>query len=339
MGVVTRERHVKRYRAIACFPETEHATSLHMSPSTLLVASHVGYQLRERRLVDDIDLTVSRGEVLGLLGVNGAGKTTTLRMIAGVLTPTSGTIRIDGADLSQQPQMARRRIGYLPERPPLHDELSVAEYLAFCARLRGIRRDTVETAVVDALESCDLTEHRRRLIGSLSQGFRQRVGIAQAVVHQPDLVVLDEPAAGLDPVQALALRELINELGKTRAVILSTHLLNDVTACCDRIAILHHGRLRYASRLDALASRDVQRIAVGRDLAMVDWLALPEVVAAEPAPGRHWRVQLSPNADLAAFASAIVTRGWGMSELRPDHAALDAIFLDIALSPARDEAA
>ncbi|MEO6075446.1 MAG: ABC transporter ATP-binding protein [Dokdonella sp.] len=310
-----------------------------MSPSPLLAVSHVGYQLRERRLVDDIDLAVSCGEVLGLLGVNGAGKTTTLRMIAGVLAPTSGSIRIDGADLYEQPELARRRIGYLPERPPLHDELTVREYLAFCARLRGISRDMVETAVIDAMASCDLTEQRQRLIGTLSQGFRQRIGIAQAIVHQPDLVVLDEPAAGLDPVQAQALRTLIGELGRTRAVILSTHLLNDVTACCDRIAILHHGRLRYTSRLDDLASRDVQSIAVGRDLAMVDWLALPEVVAAEPAPGRRWRVQLSPNADLAALASAVVTRGWGMTELRPDHAALDAIFLDIALSPAMDEAA
>lgn len=309
-----------------------------MSSSSLLAASQVGYQLRERRLVDDIDLTASRGEVLGLLGVNGAGKTTTLRMIAGVLTPTSGSIRIDGADLSEQPELARRRIGYLPERPPLHDELTVGEYLAFCARLHGISRGMVEAAVIDALASCDLTEQRQRLIGSLSQGFRQRIGIAQAIVHQPDLVVLDEAAAGLDPVQAQALRSLISELGKTRAVILSTHLLTDVTACCDRIAILHHGRLRYTGRLDALASRDVQLIAIGRDLAMVDWLALPEVVAAEPAPGRRWRVQLSPNADLAALASAIVTRGWGMTELRPDHPALDAIFLDIALSPAMDKA-
>lgn len=310
-----------------------------MNASSLLAASHIGYRLRDRRLVDDIDLVVSRGEVLGLLGVNGAGKTTTLRMIAGVLTPTSGSVRIDGAELAEQPELARRRIGYLPERPPLHDELTVGEYLAFCARLRDIDRATVEAAVVDALASCDLTEQRQRLIGSLSQGFRQRVGIAQAIVHQPDIVVLDEPAAGLDPVQALALRALISDLGKTRAVILSTHLLNDVTACCDRVAILHHGRLRYTSRLDALASGDVQRIAVGRDLAMVDWLGLPEVVAAEPASGRRWRVQLSRNADLAALASSVVARGWGMTELRPDHAALDAIFLDIALSPALEDAA
>lgn len=310
-----------------------------MNAPSLLAARHIGYRLRDRRLVDDVDLVVNRGEVLGLLGVNGAGKTTTLRMIAGVLTPTSGSVRIDGAELAEQPELARRRIGYLPEIPPLHDELTVGEYLAFCARLRGIERATVEAGVVDALASCDLTEQRQRLIGSLSQGFRQRVGIAQAIVHRPDIVVLDEPAAGLDPVQALALRALISELGKTRAVILSTHLLNDVTACCDRIAILHHGRLRYSSRLDALASRDIQSIAVGRDLAMVDWLGLPEVVAAEPASGRRWRVQLSPNADLAALASSVVTRGWGMTELRPDHATLDAIFLDIALSPAVEDAA
>lgn len=310
-----------------------------MNIASLLSVSRVGYRLRDRNLVSGIDLSVARGEVLGLLGVNGAGKTTTLRMIAGVLAPTSGSILIDGGDLFEQPELARRRIGYLAERPPLHVELTVEEYLRFCARLHGIERGQVAAAVADAMESCDLTAQRRRLIGALSQGFRQRVGIAQAIVHQPDLVVLDEPAAGLDPVQALALRELIAELAKSRAVILSTHLLNDVTACCDRIAILHHGRLRYSARLDALAWQDVQRVVVGRDLAMVDWLGLPDVVAAEPAANRNWRVQLSPNADLAALAASIVSRGWGMTELRPDHPALDAIFLDIALSTSLDEAA
>ena len=309
-----------------------------ISPA-LLCASHISYRLRDRRLIDDIDLTVCRGEVLGLLGVNGAGKTTTLRMIAGVLAPTAGSVRIDGNDLFEHPELGRRRVGYLPERPPLHDELTVEEYLRFCARLHGIARDQVAAAVVVAMQSCDLVEQRRRLIGSLSQGFRQRVGIAQAIVHQPDLVVLDEPATGLDPVQALVLRELIGTLAKSRAVILSTHLLNDVTACCDRIAILHQGRLRYSARLDALARQDVQRVVVGRDLAMVDWLGLPEVIAAEPAARRNWRVQLSPRADLAALAASIVSRGWGMTELRPDHPALDAIFLDIALSPALDDAA
>lgn len=324
---------------VGCGADSEHARSLRMNTPALLTASRVRYRLRDRLLVDDIDLTVARGEVLGLLGVNGAGKTTTLRMIAGVLAPTAGTIRIDGDDLSEHPEQARRRIGYLPERPPLHDELTVEEFLVFCARLHGIERATVATAVLEAIESCDLAGQRRRLIGALSQGFRQRVGIAQAIVHQPDLVVLDEPATGLDPVQALALRELIARLAKSRAVILSTHLLNDVTACCDRIAILHHGRLRYSARLDSLTRHDVQRVVVGRELAMVDWLGLPEVIAAEPAAHRNWRIQLSPKADLAAFAASIVSRGWGMTELRPDHPALDAIFLDIALSPALEDVA
>lgn len=310
-----------------------------MTKPSLLALDHVGCRVGQRQLVDGLNLSVSRGEVLGLLGVNGAGKTTTLRMVAGVLAPSSGRVLVDGSDLSEQPELARRRIGYLPEHPPLHDELSVGEYLRYCARLRGVERGAVDAAVYDTVDACDLGDVRRRLIGALSQGFRQRVGIAQALVHDPDLIVLDEPASGLDPVQALALRELIARLGQSRAVILSTHLLNDVMACCDRVAILHHGRLRHLSRVDALASHDVQCIVVGRELAMVDWLALPEVLSAEPVTSRQWRVQTAPQADLAALAAAIVGRGWGMTELRPDHPALDAIFLDIALSPAVAEAA
>lgn len=311
-----------------------------MNTHSLLALDNVSYRIGSRGLVDGLHLKVARGDVVGLLGVNGAGKTTTLRMISGVLKPSSGTVLIDGEDLAEQPTLARSRIGYLPERPPLHDELTVDEYLRYCARLHGVERGEVEASVYDAVEACDLGEVRRRLIAGLSQGFRQRVGIAQAIVHRPSLIVLDEPATGLDPVQAMALRHLIGRLGQSCAVILSTHLLTDVTACCQRVAILHQGHLRHVGRLDALASRDVQRIVVGRDdLAMVDWLALPGVISAEPVDQHHWRVQTVPNADLAALAAAVVARDWRMSEMRPDHPALDAIFLQIALGNAEADAA
>ncbi len=212
----------------------------------LLALEAAGCVLAGRSVVRGLDLTVANGEVLGLLGVNGAGKTTTLRMLVGVLTPSSGTLRFAGQDLQEHPELARRGIGYLPDQAPLHAELTPVEFLRFCARLRGVPRGEVAAAVARTIERCGLGEVRRRLIGALSRGWRQRVGIAQAIVHEPRLVVLDEPAAGLDPVQALRLRELVRALGRESAVVLSTHVLSDVAACCDRVAILHEGMLRHS---------------------------------------------------------------------------------------------
>lgn len=220
-----------------------------MATSALLQLLGVSRRLAGRTIVDGLTLSLDRGCVLGLLGVNGAGKSTTLRMIAGVLAPSAGRVLFDGRDLGEEPALARR-LGYLPETPPLYAELRVDEYLTFCARLRAA---DPRKAVDRVIERCGLGEVRRRLCGNLSKGYAQRAGIAQAIVHDPDLIVLDEPASGLDPVQAASVRELVRELGRERAVILSTHLLHDVTACCGRVAILHRGRLRHDGALTDLA--------------------------------------------------------------------------------------
>jgi len=209
--------------------------------------------LAGRRVVANLNLTLDRGSVLGLLGVNGAGKSTTLCMIAGVLAPSSGQILIGGSDVREEPRVARR-LGYLPETAPLYPELRVGEYLNFCARLRGLRRAKVTQAVSGVIERCGLGDVRARLLGNLSKGFQQRAGIAQALVHAPELIVLDEPASGLDPLQAVQIRALVHELGREHAVILSTHLLPDVQACCERVAILHQGTLRYDGPRDALGN-------------------------------------------------------------------------------------
>lgn len=199
-----------------------------------------------RPAVQDLSLTLPRGQVLGLLGVNGAGKSTTLSMIAGALRPDSGSIQLNGADFLEQPELARQLIGWLPERAPLWAELTVSEHLDAHGRLRGLRGAALRQARTAIIERLQLQPLARRLAGVLSQGQRQRLGLACALLHRPALLVLDEPANALDPVQVAALRALIREqaAGDT-AVILSTHLLTEVTAVCDRVAILHEGSLRH----------------------------------------------------------------------------------------------
>lgn len=214
------------------------------SPPTLRIAG-ISRSLAGRVAVNAVSFDLARGKVLGLLGINGAGKSTTLRMIAGVLAPDQGRVLLNGVDLYEHPERGRRGIGYLPERAPLHAELTVTEFLVFCARLHGLSRRAAAAAVRRVVERCDLGDVQRRVIGHLSKGFQQRVGIAQALVHEPDLVVLDEPASGLDPVQSLRMRDLIRALRADHAVLLSTHQLAEAEACCDHIAILHRGVLRH----------------------------------------------------------------------------------------------
>ena len=194
--------------------------------------------------VRDLSFSVQKGEVLGFLGPNGAGKTTTMRVIAGFMPPSEGRVLISGSDPAVEPLEARRKIGYLPENPPLYPEMEVEGYLEFAARLRGVPARRVGRAVERAMEQCALAEARSRLIGKLSRGFRQRVGLAQALVHDPEALILDEPTAGLDPKQIHETRRLIRGFAGERTVVLSTHILSEVAATCDRVVIIHKGKLR-----------------------------------------------------------------------------------------------
>ncbi|MDO1528925.1 ABC transporter ATP-binding protein [Fulvimonas sp. R45] len=205
-----------------------------------------------RPAVRELSLALASGEVLGLLGINGAGKSTTLAMIAGALRPDSGTIRLGGVDFLEHPELARDRLGWLPERAPLWPELTVREHLDAHGRLRGLAGAALRQARERIVERLELAPLSRRLAGALSQGQRQRLGLACALLHRPALLVLDEPANALDPVQSAALRALIREQAAAgTAVILSTHLLGEVTAACDRVAILHEGALRHDGPVDA----------------------------------------------------------------------------------------
>ncbi|MEZ5462659.1 ABC transporter ATP-binding protein [Dokdonella sp.] len=296
----------------------------------VLTLDQVSRQLSGRTIVEGLDFRIRRGEVLGLLGINGAGKSTTLRMMSGLLAPSSGTVRLGELDLYAHPEQAQRDIGYLAEDPPLYGELSVEEYLRFCARLHDLRGPAVGTAVERAIERCELGDMRRRLTGLLSKGFRQRVGLAQAIVHEPALIVLDEPASGLDPIQALRLRELIRNLADSHAVVLSTHVLSDVLACCDRVAILHHGRLRHSAILSELDASAAVLVRVERALTRDDWMKLAIVADAEPANAGRWRIRLQEGAHSGALANAIGEQGFGLQELRGDNNALEQVFVSIA---------
>jgi ABC-2 type transport system ATP-binding protein len=200
----------------------------------------------ERRVVGPVSAKIERGQIVGLLGLNGAGKTTTLRILACDLLPTSGTVRLGGLDVVEQPHEVRAKVGYLPDRPPLYDDMTVHEYLAYAARLRRVRSTDVEKKVTNAEELTELGDVRNQIIGTLSHGYRQRVGIAQAVVHEPEFVVLDEPIGGLDPVQIVEMRELIRGLSGERTVIVSSHILHEISETCDRILVIQEGAIRWS---------------------------------------------------------------------------------------------
>ncbi len=210
-----------------------------------------------RTAVREIDLELKRGEVLAFLGPNGAGKTTIMRMLTGNLAPSAGSIEICGIDLLDNPRGAKARIGYLPETPPLYRELTVDEYLQFAARLHRISNEKIGFTVDQVMQRCGLNDSGKRLIGSLSKGYQQRVGIAQAIVHDPDVIILDEPTVGLDPNQMREIRGLIRELGAKRSVVLSTHILTEVESVCDRVQIIHEGRVVFSDSIGGLKLNEI----------------------------------------------------------------------------------
>lgn len=214
-----------------------------MSNNFSIQANGLTRSYGDRIAVNNISLTVKPGEVLALLGANGAGKSTTMNMLAGIQVPDEGDISISGYSLKKKPKQARKRLGYLPEQPPVYPELTVNEYLRYCAKLRRIKNRKVAKAVEQAQQRCGLLDVSQRLIRNLSKGYQQRVGIAQAIIHEPDIIILDEPTVGLDPVQIIEIRRLIRELGKSHSVILSTHLLPEVLSVCDRVTILKEGKI------------------------------------------------------------------------------------------------
>ena len=283
--------------------------------------------------VQDIDLELHRGEVLGFLGPNGAGKTTTMQMLTGNLAPTAGAVRICGIDLMDKPVAAKARLGYLPETPPLYRELTVDEYLRLAAKLHRVPSGALSNAIEKTKSRCGLADTGRKLIANLSKGYQQRVGIAQAIVHDPDVVILDEPTVGLDPNQIREIRDLIRELGGEHSVVLCTHILPEVEAVCDRVQILHHGKVVYNDTIAALkAFHSGRTLVVGlRNPPSIEELAAIEgVTAAEAIDATLFRITTSLESDpTSRVVETSVRSGWDLYQLAPAQRTLEDVFVQL----------
>ncbi|HSN18442.1 MAG TPA: ABC transporter ATP-binding protein [Gammaproteobacteria bacterium] len=294
-----------------------------------------------RCAVNNLSFSLAKGEVLGLLGPNGAGKTSTLQMLAGNLAPSGGRILIEGVDLLDEPLKAKAALGYLPEVPPLYPDLTVDEYLSYAAALHRVPRHGRRKACDSARERCGLKDMGRRVIRNLSKGFQQRVGIAQAILHSPAVMILDEPTVGLDPIQIREIRELITALGKDHAVILSTHILPEVQAVCSRVQIVHKGRMLYTDTLAGLTERlEVTSLLLEcRQLPLLKELrAIEGVQSVEKLDSHRARLRFTAGADPAeAVAVLAVQNDWGLRGLTPEYKSLEQVFVE--LTTADDEAA
>ena len=285
--------------------------------------------------VSGLSFSAPDGQIVGLLGQNGAGKTTTLNMLTGYFPPTSGEVRVDGMDMLQDPRACKRHIGYLPEKPPLYDEMTVTAYLKFVCELREVKREAIAQHVQHITATCGLTEVAGRLVGHLSKGYRQRVGIAQALCGDPDVLVLDEPTVGLDPKQVREIRELIRQLGKTHTVIFSSHLLPEIQQLCDRVVILHKGKLVREAPMSELTGGDGETLRFRATIAMKERLLVPALNSLECV--RRVKVLPTPNADYTELELECVKeteRGIAQVQLFRLLAGLDAPLMQ--LTPVRD---
>ena len=287
--------------------------------------------------IQDVNFGVKKGEILGFLGPNGAGKTTTMRIITGFMPPTRGTVTLDGFDVVEQSLDARRQVGYLPETVPLYTDMSVNGYLKYMGTLRGMPPKDIQGRLGDVIEVCRLGDYRKTQIGKLSKGFRQRVGIAQAILHQPQVLVLDEPTIGIDPIQVVETRRLIKDLGSEQTVVLSSHILPEVSMLCDRVLIINEGRIvaedTPKNLADGLQGVDRLEVEVGGPAAEV----LPVLKAIRGVTevshinqdGRHtYMIQAHSGQDLRdAISQEIVSNGWSLRGLQMVGMSLEEIFL------------
>ena len=317
-------------------PQTKTSNSQH---ETLVSVKNVSRYYAENKAVDNISFDVKRGEVLGLLGPNGAGKSTTMQMITGNLAPSNGQIIINGFDILDEPKEAKNHLGYLPEQPPVYRELTVDEYLIYCAKVNRIAHSHQKDAMKLAKVRCGLEKVGARIIGNLSKGYQQRIGIAQAIIHSPAIIILDEPTVGLDPIQIKQIRALIRELGNDHSIILSTHILPEAQTVCERVIIINEGEVVAEDTPEQLTAqiRSAQAFVIRvqssdtsvatklRDLAGVSAVRR----TAESGDGSCYQIEAPVEGkdirpDIASF---VVKNGWGLLEMRALEMSLEDVFL------------
>jgi len=290
--------------------------------------------------VSDVSFEAQKGEILGFLGPNGAGKTTTMRVVTGYLPPTAGTVRVAGFDVIEEPLEVKKRTGYLPETPPVYTDMRVVEYLAFVARLKGVARREIKGRIEEVSEKCAITDVQQRQIGKLSKGYRQRVGLAQALIHHPEVLVLDEPTAGLDPKQIIETRELIKGLAGEHTVVLSTHILPEVSKTCQRVVVINAGTIAAVGTPDELTRRlqGFETVLVTAEAPGAEIKEKLEKVAGvnlvEQRDSSDGRVTLEVHAEKgrdvrAELARSVVESQWNLLELKTSGLSLEDIFLKL----------
>lgn len=311
-----------------------------MNSKELVRATGLNRVYGNHHAVINVDLVLRKGEVLGLLGPNGAGKSTTMQMLTGNIAPTSGEIKINGVDLLDNPQQAKASIGYLPEQPPVYRDMTALEYLSYCGALRDIPKSARHNAIQTALQRCSLGDVANKLIGNLSKGFQQRVGIAQAILHSPEVIILDEPTVGLDPIQINEIRDLIRELGNDHSVILSTHILPEVQAVCDRVQIINQGETVFSDTFEKLAKRQsVPTLMVDfntslnhqeslETLQKLTGIESVELVETSNS-NQRFEIKFKDKLNASAVANLASQQGWQLNELTPQSETLEQIFMNL----------
>ncbi|MFT4608121.1 MAG: ABC-2 type transport system ATP-binding protein [Urechidicola sp.] len=304
-----------------------------MSSPSVVQVENLSRFYQNQPAIKNLSFSLKAGEVLGFLGPNGAGKSTTMQILTGNLAPSEGQVTISGFDIIESPREAKRQMGYLPEHPPVYREASVDEYLKYSAQLREINKQSIGKAIDESKQQCGLTDVGQRLIGNLSKGYQQRVGIAQAIIHNPPVIVLDEPTVGLDPIQMRDIRRLIKTLGQDHSVLLSTHILSEVQATCNRVQIIQQGELIYHSSIEALNLSQVPSVTIGlnqppdiEQLQQID-----RVTHVDAIDSHHFKLFFDGESPAQAIVQQSVQQQWQLFELIPDQHSLEDLFIDLTL--------
>jgi ABC-2 type transport system ATP-binding protein len=303
-----------------------------MDSTALIKVENLSRYYQKHCAISQLSFSLEPGEVLGFLGPNGAGKSTTMQIITGNLAPSEGQVLIGGFDIIESPRQAKQQIGYLPEHPPVYRDATVDEFLKYCAKLHRLKRSAIGRAMEQAKSHCGLNEVGHRLIANLSKGYQQRVGIAQAIIHSPPVVILDEPTVGLDPIQIREIRSLIKTLGSERSVILSTHILSEVQATCDRVQIIREGKLVYKASIEMLEDQSSEHsivVALKQPPGPERLAQLESVERVETIDSNRFRLYFSTASPVESLIQESVAQQWSLFELIPDHRSLEDLFIEL----------